>query len=381
MIPYRLGIQQRVFPAYRAAFFDALAESCAGGLSVFSGSPMVDEALGGEGQLHRAQHVSTRNIYLGWGPLLMVWQLGMLKWLERWQPDLLIADTNPRNASSNAAIRWMRFHRRPVIGWGLGAPLVRGPLGVLFNPSRVRFLRQFDALIAYSRTGAEQYAATGFPREKIFIAPNAVTSRPAHPLPERPEGFILSDGSPRKPIVLFVGRLQLRKRVDALLRACALLESALQPRLVIVGDGPARAEFEMLSRTVYPTAEFVGDKRGRDLDSLFSSADLFVLPGTGGLAVQQAMSFGLPVIVAEADGTQSELVRPGNGWVLTPGSDQAYVERLAACLAQALADPACLRRMGRESYRIVAEEVNLERMVSVFAQAVQTIFSQKQSSG
>ena len=42
----------------------------------------------------------------------------------------------------------------------------------------------------------------------------------------------------------------------------------------------------------------------------FAGADLFVLPGTGGLAVQEAMSYALPVIVAKGDGTQEDLVRP-----------------------------------------------------------------------
>ncbi len=96
----------------------------------------------------------------------------------------------------------------------------------------------------------------------------------------------------------------------------------------------------------------------------FQAADLFVLPGTGGLAVQQAMSFGLPVIVAEGDGTQIDLVRAENGWTVAPGR----LDALASCLAEALRDPARLRRMGQESYRIVHDEVNLERMVEVFTE-------------
>ena len=364
-IPCRLGLQQRVFPAYRALFFDQLALASAGGLSVFSGKPMRDEALGIEGQLNVAQHVQAHNLYLGWGPFLTVWQSGIRKWLEDWQPDVLITDTNPRNASTVVAVGWMRRRRRPVIGWGLGAPsLHAGPLvkiARVLGGSRRQFLQQFDALIAYSETGAQQYAAAGFPREKVFVAPNAVTPRPTHAPPERPEGY--RDG---RPCVIFIGRLQARKRVDALLRACATLPETQQPRLLIVGDGPEREALQTLAHSLYPRAEFMGDRRGPDLEGLLASADLFVLPGTGGLAVQQAMSAALPVIVAEADGTQSVLVRPENGWLLPFHDDRALVDGLN----EALADPARLRRMGQESYRIVAGEVNLERMVEVFAEAV-----------
>lgn len=322
---------------------------------------MDDEALGREGILHDAQHVVAHNQYFGAGPFLIVWQSGLIDWLEHWNPDVLIMEANPRNASTNAALAWMHSHHRPVIGWGLGAPPMRGPLPGLFSVSRRRFLTQFDALVAYSKTGVEQFARVGFPKAFIFLAPNATTPRPTHPPVSRPDLF--RDG---KPVVLFVGRLQARKRVDALIRACAALPQSMQPRLIIVGDGPSRMALEEQAHAVYPSAEFVGEKHDAELTPFYQAADLFVLPGTGGLAVQQAMAAGLPALVAEADGTQNDLVRPGNGWLVPPGDDAA----LAQSLTLALSDPARLRQMGRESFRIVSEEINLEKMVDVFAGVV-----------
>jgi glycosyltransferase involved in cell wall biosynthesis len=91
-------------------------------------------------------------------------------------------------------------------------------------------------------------------------------------------------------------------------------------------------------------------------------ADLFVLPGTGGLAIQEAMSYGLPVIVAQGDGTQDDLVRAENGWQVPPDDFEALI----AAMKDALSDVARLRRMGEESYRIVKEEINIEKMVDTF---------------
>jgi len=45
IFPGRLGIQQRVLPAYRVEFFDLLAESCEGGLSVFAGDVQPHESI------------------------------------------------------------------------------------------------------------------------------------------------------------------------------------------------------------------------------------------------------------------------------------------------------------------------------------------------
>jgi glycosyltransferase involved in cell wall biosynthesis len=128
------------------------------------------------------------------------------------------------------------------------------------------------------------------------------------------------------------------------------------------------AEFQTLARQVYPRAQFPGAQYGLDLELYFARADLFVLPGTGGLAVQEAMAHALPVVVAEGDGTQDDLVQPGNGWRIRPGDVQA----LTQILHQALSDPVRLRQMGRESYRIVSDEASIERMVEVFVQALRS---------
>lgn len=360
IIPVRLAVQQRVLPAYRAAFFDLLARSCAKGMGVFYGEPRQGEALGAQGELKIAERGYAENLYLGSGRFYACYQRGLINWLEVWQPDVLIVEANPRYLSTPRAVLWMKTRGRPVIGWGLGAP----PTGGFWRKIlRERFLVQFSALITYSKAGFEQYQRAGFREDRIFIAPNAVAPRPVGSCPERPDSFL------GRPVVLYVGRLQSRKRVDLLIRACARLPEAMRPRLVVVGDGPERAALEALAREVFSDTEFHGEKRGTDLAPIWAEADLFVLPGTGGLAVQEAMAAGLPVAVAEADGTQADLVREGNGWRLRPGDE----DHLVAVLQEALADPVRLRRMGRAGYRIVDQEINLETMVGGFIQAVKSV--------
>ncbi len=366
-MPVRLGLQQRVLAGYRQPFFERLAADCPKGLGIFAGTPRADEAVDSQGQpgMQSARLFPAHNRHFLRGSYYLCWQSGLLAWLEAWQPEVLIVEANPRYLHTPAALRWMHARRRPVIGWGLGAPVRPGFPGKLANWLRRGFLAQLDALITYSRQGASQYARAGFPAEKIVVAPNAVTPRPHAPPPARPPQY-----AGGQAVVLFVGRLQTRKRVDYLLRACAALAGQRPLQLWIVGDGPARPDLESLARQVYPQARFFGACYGPELESLFSTADLFVLPGTGGLAVQQAMSFALPVIVAEADGTQADLVRPENGWSLPPGD----LDALISTLNQALADVARLRQMGQASYRIVAEEINLEAMLAAFEQAVQLVW-------
>lgn len=356
----RLALQQRVLPAYRVPFFDLLAQSCENGMSLFAGQPRPDEGVI-PGELHIANYRPAHNVHLLRGPVYLCYQRGLSEWLEEWNPDALIVEANPRYLATSSAARWMMVRGRPVIGWGLGAPPLAGPAAGFRQRRRIQFLRQFDALIAYSHRGADEYAALGFPRERIFVATNSVSPRPLSPIPLRPSTF-----DPR-PTILFVGRLQSRKRVDFLLRACSEMDT--NPRLVIIGDGPERAKLDSLAKRVYPSAEFIGSKHGAETKPYFTEADLFVLPGTGGLAVQEAMSYGLPVIVAQGDGTQDDLVRKENGWQIPPNDFGALV----SVMKDALSDAARLRRMGAESYRIVSEEINIEKMAGTFANVLNSI--------
>lgn len=357
----KVGVVQRVLAEYRAPFLNALGQACPGGLGVFAGEPREDEMIKTATSLDSAHLTHGKNLHLLKGNFYLCLQFGLLRWLKQFNPDILIVEANPRYLRTPAALRWMRKRARPVIGWGLGAPPISGLLTGLRHRRRTHFISQFDALITYSQTGADEYARLGFPPERILIAINAVAPAPTHPLPVRP---VPAKDQPGR--VLFVGRLQARKQVDQLLRACAQLPELLQPDLVIVGDGPDRERLENLAEEVYPRAVFTGALYGAELAEQFREADLFVLPGTGGLALQQAMSYGLPMIAAEADGTQADLVRPENGWQIPPDDLPA----LGAALSTALRDIPALRRMGAESYRIVSEEINLEKMVAVFIEAL-----------
>ncbi|MBL8099153.1 MAG: glycosyltransferase family 4 protein [Anaerolineales bacterium] len=344
----KLALQQRVLPSYRVPFFDLLASHCENSMTLFAGMPRQEEMIA-SGQTQIAKYVEAKNIHLLGGKFYLCYQQGFINWLEESNPDALIVEANPRYLSTPLAVNWMHKRGRKVIGWGLGAPKQ--------NWFWKRFVHQFDAMIAYSQRGADEYAQLGFPREKIFVAHNSVSSKPEK-IDNRPLTII------DHTTILFVGRLQNRKRIDSLIRACA--EIKLNLRLIIVGDGPERENLQTLAKEIYPSTEFIGAKHGVELKPYFEKSDLFVLPGTGGLAVQEAMSYGLPVIVAKGDGTQDDLVREKNGWQIEPENYKVLV----STMKEALSDIKRLREMGKESFRIVSEEINIQKMAEVFVKAL-----------
>ena len=61
MFPGRLGLQQRVLPSYRVAFFDLLASACGGGLGLFAGRARAGEQIA-PGELRSAQYAPAGNV-------------------------------------------------------------------------------------------------------------------------------------------------------------------------------------------------------------------------------------------------------------------------------------------------------------------------------
>ena len=88
--------------------------------------------------------------------------------------------------------------------------------------------------------------------------------------------------------------------------------------------------------------------------------------------MQQAMAHGLPVVVAEADGTQRDMVASENGWLVPPGDLSA----LQAALQDALSDRERLHQMGEVSHRMVAERINIEVMVEAFMGTLGTVLTE-----
>jgi glycosyltransferase involved in cell wall biosynthesis len=367
MCKIRVGLQQRVIPSYRVPFIQKLADLPKIELNVFAGLPRPEEMISSVQNIPDVSFKLGRNIHLFRRSAYLCLQPGLLPWIETINPDVMILEANPRYPSSRNAMRWMRAHHKGLIGWGLGVPQYSGALSNFRTRSRTDFLNGFHAIMAYSNLGRDQYIQAGLSPDQVFVAPNATAPKPVGPAPERKPNF--SNG---KPTIIYVGRLQARKKIDTLINVCAKLPEEIKPNLWIVGDGQVMDELKSLAETRYPATKFLGALYGEPLKELYLQADLFVLPGTGGLAIQEAMSYGLPVIVAEGDGSQSNLVNESNGWLVPPDDETALYD----CIKQALLNPSRLRKMGMAAYQIVSNEVNIEAMVDVFKNVIEKVYKE-----
>ncbi len=368
-----IAIQDLRLPVYRRAIYEQLVRQVEGRVSVLTGTDDNQTGMVTAHEITGADYtpVPTRRILKG--PAMVLWQEGVTAWLRERCPDVFIASGNVRILSTRRARRWARRSGVPVLGWGLGTMMIAQGLEWLRAPLRNAFYRGFDGIVAYSTRARDQYIEAGVPADRVFVVHNCIAPRPATPPPSRPDGF----GD--RPRLIFVGRVYPGKRVDLIIDALARFDVAERPTLEVVGSGPAVEALETQAQERLDPGDvvFSGSLFGDALRDAFDRADLFVMPGLGGLAVQEAMARGLPVVVGESDGTQDDLVRPDNGWILSSPD----VDALEGILRDAVADPRRLRSMGEESYRIARDELNLEKMIEELVDACSRIVSLTRGGG
>lgn len=132
---------------------------------------------------------------------------------------------------------------------------------------------------------------------------------------------------PQDVVALYVGRLAPEKNLTKLIE---LAHAVPECKLVIVGDGPARAA---LGAALGDRAHLTGQLQGDALAAAYASADFFAFPSlteTYGQVLQEAMASGLPVLAMRAGGVPEVVEDHRTGLLCHPSAWVATARRLHA---------------------------------------------------
>ncbi len=231
-----------------------------------------------------------------------------------------------------------------------------------------RDIERAAAVLAVSEAERAQLEAIGIPASRIRVLGNPVD------LDEHagrgPRGrFRKAHGWGEGPVVLFLGKLTPRKRVDALVRAFARLELS-NAQLVIAGNDMGagtsiRAEVRRLG--LEPRTRFVDTLRGAERLDALGDADVVVYPSADevfGLVPLEALLAGTPVVVTGDSGCGEILRAIGGGVVVPLGDDDALTRAMAETLRSPVGRRAGALRAGaeiRERFggRVIAEKLDV----------------------
>lgn len=212
--------------------------------------------------------------------------------------------------------------------------------------------------------------------EPVLVVPYGVDTAPFDDVEARK--------SPEQFNVLFVGKLDLQKGVDVLLKAVkkviestGFIQSHKDFMLHLAGEGPDRKYFENLSEKlgIQKYVRLHGMVSGMDLIHLYKSCDLFVLPSRVDAlpqAVLEASAARLPILGTHVGDMRNVVLENVNGHLVEPDD----VDDLAYYLELYASNPH-LEALGQGGYDLVSQEFSWEKSVQKMLRIYESLMVEK----
>lgn len=377
--PLRLAVLQRVCPGYRTALFTKLSSHPEVDVRLFLGDDIPDSKVKSASDLTGISFRKMKTRFIRIGKRTLPWHVGLTGELRKFRPDVILCEGESHFLGYLQAILYKLSFGRGVslIHWCF-ISLPGEPLGGVGLRAKIKafFRRFFDAFLVYSSFSKDILLSLGQPGEKIFVATNVCDTnkfiKASDRTTESRSEARRKLGIPDRFTVLYTGTLDANKRPEIFLDLAQEL-NAERFNFVLLGTGPLldalreRTTREGLSNVSLP---------GRVTDELplyYRGADVLLVPGRGGIVISEAMAFGVPVIVHEADGTEHDLVLQNVTGVRLSKGDLAEFRNAIVVLAQ---NRTLCEKMSHECKRLIRHRFTTENMVDQIVKAAQFVWYQ-----
>jgi glycosyltransferase involved in cell wall biosynthesis len=247
-----------------------------------------------------------------------------------WRPDLIHAHVYRAGFPAVLAAKAMRV---PSLITEHSTSFGRGVLGHVSSQSARLAFAMADRVVTVSDALQSTLVRSGI-RGRFITIPNAVDTSVFHPDIDRPS----HTGIQRLLVVCLLDSSH-KKGIPILLQALARLKDLRADwHLDLVGDGPARAEYEALAVRLglSPHVSFLGSRPKSDIAARLRQASLLVVASlyeTFSVVAAEALASGVPVVSTRCGGPE-EFVTPEVGSLCPPGDARALCDTLDLTLSR-----------------------------------------------
>ena len=360
-------------PAYRRDFFNLLNKSLeekGHTLKVLYGNEAKNESLQVRENLgFDASPFNIRSV-LNRGPIHITRFIGLIDQFEAEKPDICISQFHVAVLTNWSLLRYMRKKRIPYIVWDCNylKPELGGKAVKLRTALLKKVYKGAAGFLTYGTKFKDYLQEIGRNPEDIIVAQNTINVERI--LESRSSKCNNRDYN--HPLhILYVGVVNNRKNVELAIEAVTqLIKDGKDIHFDIVGGGDSFDSCQSLIKQLGMIDRIVmhGPKHGKESQVFFESADLFLLPGTGGLAINEAMAYALPIIATEGDGTIVDLI-DGNGYLLENYGDVNEIRE--AILKFVNLSPEEKQRMAKRSEEIVTQKALLRNLVERHIESIE----------
>lgn len=321
-----LGLYLAVLPRYRSTCIGILTSSLRDRLTIYVSDAHLDPTVttGIPAELYK--------------PVKMHRLLGGRAYLQRGhtgeaaRTQTLIVDLNPRSLTAWRFLLQRKLMRRRTLVWGHLYPQAGSDSSTA--PLRRLMRRLSDGTVTYTYENRRR-ALEDSPSAQVWVAPNAIYNETV---------ITPASGDAERRDILYVGRLEPKKKVDLLVRGFArALETEPDIILRIVGGGSEETSIRDLvtSLGIGDSVIFEGWIDGPEkLRGFYASAFRSASPGFIGLGLTQSAGFGIPMIAARDEPHSPEVELADAGAVEWFESDDP--DSLASAITAAYAHRAAL---------------------------------------
>jgi len=361
---------------YRITFYQKLSEANeVYDLYVFHGVKKIEDGRPG----HKGETAFKEQGFTEYkkliGPYEFVYNKGMFAAVKEINPDLVIMQTIAANLSLRKIISWAKRNNRKVIQWVCGwePERVRGFFIKFKNIFVKTFLRKTDYFLTYSTKAGTYIKSFDIDQAIVETCYNGIE---IDYMVENKKEILKDSLKVRKELDLenkltfiYVGGFHKEKRIDLLVHAFERLrEKHEHLKLLLIGDGPTRPEIESLIKEYNDDNILYLGRIIDGVDSYFAASDCLVLPGVGGLALNQAMFWEKPCIVSEADGTEDDIVIDGfSGYRFIKGDLDSLTDAMERRI---LEKNEVIAEMGINARVLIEEKNNVNNMVRIFMENI-----------